>query len=98
MSLYSTGRPWETFAVRELVEEVCRPLEARLSAQNVKMIVDVPANQMISADRELLRGRCGISCSMPSKRCPTGDARGDLRRRAAERRTGNCRHGSRPDG
>ena len=55
MSLQSTGRSWGTFPLRELVEEVCRPLEPRLSAQAVKMVIDIPLNQMISADRELLR-------------------------------------------
>jgi signal transduction histidine kinase len=55
MSPQSTGRSWGTFPLRELVEEVCRPLESRLSAQAVKVVLDIPSNQMISANRELLR-------------------------------------------
>ena len=55
MSLESTGRHWGRFPLRELVEEVCQPLESQLAEQAVKVVVDIPLGQMISADRELLR-------------------------------------------
>jgi signal transduction histidine kinase len=55
MAPNSICRCWETFPLRDLVEEVVRPLATRLSAQAVKTIVDIPPNQTISADRELLR-------------------------------------------
>jgi signal transduction histidine kinase len=55
MPLYPTDRHWGTFPLRELVEEVCRPLEPRLTTQAIQTVFDIPANQTITADRELLR-------------------------------------------
>ena len=54
MLLHSTNRSWGTFPLTELVEEVCQPLESRLAAQAIQTIVDIPSNQTITADRELL--------------------------------------------
>jgi signal transduction histidine kinase len=55
MSLHPIGRHWGTFPLRELVNEVCQPLAPQLSAQAVELVVDIPSNQMISADRDLFR-------------------------------------------
>jgi signal transduction histidine kinase len=55
MMLHSTSRYWGTFSVRELVDEVCQPLESRLKTQNIQTVIDIPMNQTITADRELLR-------------------------------------------
>jgi signal transduction histidine kinase len=55
MSLESTGRHWGRFPLRELVKEVCQPLESQLAEQAVEVVIDIPLGQMISADRELLR-------------------------------------------
>ncbi|MEN6404903.1 MAG: ATP-binding protein [Thermoguttaceae bacterium] len=55
MSFNSTNRSWKEFSLRELVEEIYRPLESQLSEQAIQTFLDVPANQMITADRELLR-------------------------------------------
>ena len=55
MSLYTTSRCWGTFPLRELVEEVCRPLESRLKAQAIQTVVDIPLSQTVTGDRELLR-------------------------------------------
>jgi signal transduction histidine kinase len=55
MSLHSSGRDWGTFSLRELIEEVCRPLERQVSAQNIEMLVDIPEDLTVAADRELLR-------------------------------------------
>lgn len=55
MSLHPTGRYRGAVALRELVEEVCRPLLSQLSARAIQLVVDIPENQMLHADRELLR-------------------------------------------
>ena len=54
MSLQQTCRYRATFPLRELVEEVCRPLESRLQTLAIKTVIDIPADQTITADRELL--------------------------------------------
>ena len=51
MSQHSSNRFWRTFPLRELVEEVYRPL----AAQSVELVIDIPAAQTITGDRELLR-------------------------------------------
>ena len=85
--------------MRELVEEVCRPLGARLSAQAVKMIIDIPADQMISADHELLRRAVRNLVLNAIEAMPDG---GTLVATSAvgptRDRIGNRRHGPRPDG
>ena len=55
MPLYPTSRYWGTFPLRELVEEVCRPQASRLSAQAIQTVIDIPSDQTITADRELMR-------------------------------------------
>jgi signal transduction histidine kinase len=55
MTLHVTPRFRETFTLRELVAEVCQPLEARFSAQAIQTVIDIPQNQTITAERELLR-------------------------------------------
>lgn len=55
MPLHPTSRFWGTFPLRELVEEVCQPLASHLATQAIQAVIDIPANQTITADRELLR-------------------------------------------
>lgn len=55
MSTHRTAPSWNTFPLRELVEEVCGPLTGRLAAQAVRIVIDIPKDQIIFADRELLR-------------------------------------------
>ncbi len=55
MSFPSADRYWETFHLRELFDEVCRPLQARFVAQAIKTVVDIPRDESVTADRELLR-------------------------------------------
>jgi signal transduction histidine kinase len=55
MSLFSTGRHWATFSLRDLIEGVCRPLRPRLKAQAIQTVIDVSSAQMVTADHELLR-------------------------------------------
>jgi signal transduction histidine kinase len=43
------------FPLRPLVEEVVQSLSLRLEAQAIDVAIDVPRNQMIAADREMLR-------------------------------------------
>jgi signal transduction histidine kinase len=54
MSQYPTRRSWETFTLRNLVEEVCQPLESRLAAQSIQRVIDIPAMLSVTADRDLL--------------------------------------------
>lgn len=44
-----------TFSLRELVEEVFLPLESRLKEHAIQTVIDVPREQTVTADRELLR-------------------------------------------
>ena len=55
MPLNSIHHSWETFSLRELVAEVCQPLESRLSAQAIQTVIDIPENQTVTAERALLR-------------------------------------------
>ena len=56
MSRHSTDRFWDTFPLRELFEEVCQDRYVLASRRRrIETIVDIPSNQCITADRELLR-------------------------------------------
>jgi signal transduction histidine kinase len=55
MSPHRTDRSWESFAVRELVEEVVAALASRLAAPTIEVFLDVPASHRITGGRELLR-------------------------------------------
>lgn len=55
MSFHPTSQNWETFPLRDLIEEVCRPLESRFEEQAIQTDIDVPTNLKVTADRELLR-------------------------------------------
>ena len=46
---------WHTFAVRELVDEVCEAIGPQLDAQAIRVLADVDPATQISADREMLR-------------------------------------------
>jgi signal transduction histidine kinase len=46
---------WETFYLRELVEEVCQPLDRRLAERGIQLIIDIPAEQTLWADQDLIR-------------------------------------------
>jgi len=55
MSKFPTSRYQGPFHLRQLIEEGCRPLASRLAVQAIRTIIDVPADQTVVADRELLR-------------------------------------------
>jgi signal transduction histidine kinase len=55
MSLHPTIRCWQSFRLLDLVEEICRPLQSRLSEQGVDLLLDIPSEQRVTGDRELLR-------------------------------------------
>jgi signal transduction histidine kinase len=46
---------WQMFGLRKLVEDVEASLAPQLSAQAIQMIIDVPRQQLITADRHMLR-------------------------------------------
>ena len=46
---------WQTFLVRDLIDEVCEALQPQFDAQLIESTVDVPPNTVVSADREMLR-------------------------------------------
>jgi signal transduction histidine kinase len=54
MLFHTTDRHWGTFSLPEFVEHVLEPIESRLSAQAIQTIIDIPSNQSITADQELL--------------------------------------------
>ena len=55
MLLHSAPQFSETFSLRELVAEVCQPLESRFSAQAIQRSSTSPQDQTVTAERELLR-------------------------------------------
>lgn len=46
---------WDSFFVRELVDEVCESMGPQLKAQSIEVLADVPQETRVSADREMLR-------------------------------------------
>jgi len=54
MSIHSTSRSWGNFSLRELVDDVCGPLAMHLSSHSIETVIDIPADQRITGDRELL--------------------------------------------
>jgi len=55
MPFYPNSRHWGAFPLRPLVEEIVRRHSPRLTAQLIDTVIDIPADQMVVADRELLR-------------------------------------------
>jgi signal transduction histidine kinase len=55
MTQYLNCRSWGTFPLQQLVEEVAQSLASSFSDRAIDTFIDIPANQMISADRTLLR-------------------------------------------
>jgi signal transduction histidine kinase len=54
MSFHASIGHCETFRLRDLVEEVQNALEPRLKERSIETVIDVPSDQMVEADRELL--------------------------------------------
>jgi signal transduction histidine kinase len=54
MSLHPASKYWGAFSLRQLVENVCRPLQSRFDAQAIQMVVDIPADSFVTADRDLI--------------------------------------------
>ena len=46
---------WQTFLVRDLVDEICESLQPQLDAQRIEATIDIPPNAVVTADREMLR-------------------------------------------
>ena len=46
---------WSTFFIRPLVDETCESISPQLQAQSIELLIDVPADTRVSADREQLR-------------------------------------------
>ena len=46
---------WQTFLVRDLIDEVCESLGPQLDAQSICVTNDIPPDASLSADREMLR-------------------------------------------
>jgi signal transduction histidine kinase len=55
MSVHRMDRSWESFTVRELVEQVVASLAGRLAAQAVDVFLDIPASHRVFGERKLLR-------------------------------------------
>jgi signal transduction histidine kinase len=54
---FTADRPpkWQSFLVRDLIDEVCESLAPQLRAQLIDTEIDVPSTMLASADREMLR-------------------------------------------
>ncbi|MBN1909851.1 MAG: sensor histidine kinase [Pirellulales bacterium] len=46
---------WQSFSLGRLVEEIVESLAPQLSAQSIETVLDVPADQTVRADRDMLR-------------------------------------------
>lgn len=44
-----------TFPLRKLIESVCSSLAPQLSAQKIELVTDVPRDQLVTADEDMLR-------------------------------------------
>jgi signal transduction histidine kinase len=55
MSSHRIDRSWQSFPLRDLVEEVILSLGSRLAAQAIEVFLDVPSDHWITGQRELLR-------------------------------------------
>lgn len=54
---FTADRPprWQSFLVRDLIDEVCQSLEPQFRAQAIEVEIDAPPTMLVSADREMLR-------------------------------------------
>ena len=55
MTQYLNRRSWGTFSLKLLVEEVIQSLSANISDHGIIAFIDIPLEQVIVADRKLLR-------------------------------------------
>jgi signal transduction histidine kinase len=54
---FTADRPprWQTFLVRDLIDEVCEALEPQFRAQSIDIEIDAPPTMLVSADRDMFR-------------------------------------------
>ena len=55
MASPSKSRPWGTFPLRNLVEEVAESLASRCKEHAIETTIDIPANLVVTADRAMIR-------------------------------------------
>ena len=55
MPSHRNHRPWESFLLKKLVEEVAISLGSRHGFQTIEMFLDIPSDQLITGQREWLR-------------------------------------------
>ena len=55
MPIHPNAQIQRRFPLRDLVDDVCRPLASRLDEQKIQAVIDIPLNLVIVAERELLR-------------------------------------------
>ncbi|MCG8447960.1 MAG: ATP-binding protein [Pirellulales bacterium] len=46
---------WQSFDVRQLIDEVCESMGPQLDAQAIRILVDIAPHTRVSADREMMR-------------------------------------------
>ena len=97
MSPQFNKRSWSDFPLRELVDEVAQSLAPRCKEQAIEMVLDIPANLIVTADRRTdpPGGRT------PHARRDRGNAQrrfalGDFCRRARRRGTRDRRQRANP--
>jgi signal transduction histidine kinase len=54
MPLHASIEHWETFRLRDLIEEICGSLAPRLAEHAIKAQIDIPFDLTVVADRDLL--------------------------------------------
>jgi signal transduction histidine kinase len=53
--VHATRLRWRTLDLRELVSDICQSFSYQMSSRTVEVVIDVPAQQMITADGDMLR-------------------------------------------
>jgi signal transduction histidine kinase len=79
MAPQSKSRPWGTFPLKDLVEEVAQSLAQRCKDQAIEITLDVPANLTVAADPTLIRRAVehlmlGAIAAMPNGGPPANQA------------------------
>jgi signal transduction histidine kinase len=55
MATPSKSRPWNSFLLRNLVEEVAKSLESRCKDHAIATTIDIPSDLAVTADRAMIR-------------------------------------------
>ena len=51
----ATRPQWRTLGLRELVVDICQSLSRQMSSRTIEVVIDIPSQQTITADGNMLR-------------------------------------------